>query len=46
VDDLGTLDLAIELEHSRFAPAAADRPVAQLCGRLEGDERRPVMIGA
>jgi hypothetical protein len=41
VDDLRTLNLTVELEHSRLAPAAVDRPVAQLCGRLEGDERRP-----
>jgi hypothetical protein len=33
VDDLRALDLAVELEHSRLAPAAADRPVAQLYER-------------
>jgi hypothetical protein len=40
VDNLSTLDFAVELQHSPLAPAAADRPVTQLRGRLEGDERR------
>lgn len=35
VDDLRALDLRVELQHPRFAPAAADRAVAQLRDRLE-----------
>src|ERR1700677_472770 len=37
VDDLRAPDLAVELQHPRLPPAAPDRPVAQLRGRLEGD---------
>jgi hypothetical protein len=40
VDDLGALDLRVELEHPCWAPAAAQRTVPELGDGLERDKRR------
>jgi len=41
VYDLRALDLCVELQHPRGPPASAERAIAQLRDRLEGDECRP-----
>ncbi len=47
VHDLSFVDPRFELEHPGRSPASSQRAVAQLGGRLKGDEGgRPTMIGS
>jgi hypothetical protein len=45
--DLDPLNLRVQPEHARLAPAPADRAIPQLSSRLEEmNSGRPVMSGA